>query len=345
MVRIPMISKGVTMAFLYITEQGAVLKKAGERLIVEKDDVVLLDTPASKIEGVLIFGNVQFTTQAVQLMFQQGVEMGLFTRHGKLLGQITSPLTKNITLRQRQYALQADTGFSLSIARIIVKAKMLNGLELARDFNHNHPGRCPAPVMDRLASMCGHVESVQELQSLLGVEGAAAEVYFTLFANMLLHTFQFTGRRKRPATDPVNALLSLGYTLVYNEIESFLDGMGFDPYLGFYHEPRYGHATLASDLMEEFRAPLVDRLTLSLINNSVLKEDDFFLHQPTGSMYLKDEARKRYFVEYEHFVTRPISVTGENNMTSYRDLFHRQAERLKKTISDGMPYEPYSFKW
>jgi CRISPR-associated protein Cas1 len=333
------------MAFLYITEQGAVLKKAGERLIVEKDDNILLDIPAAKIEGVLIFGNVQFTTQAVQLMFRQGVEMALFTRHGKLLGQITSPLNKNVVLRQRQYALQADPAFSIFIAKVIVKAKLQNGLEFVREFNHNHPGSCPVQLIDRFTSLSGQVEFNQDLKSLLGAEGAAAVVYFDLFKNMLLHSFQFNGRRKRPATDPVNALLSLGYTLIYNEIESLLDGMGFDPYLGFYHQPRYGHATLASDLMEEFRAPLVDRLTLNLINNRILKEDDFFVHQPSGAVYLKDDARKRYFVEYDHFVTRPMPVDGEKSMTNYRALFKRQAERLKKAISEGTAYEPYIFKW
>lgn len=333
------------MAFLYITEQGAVLKKSGQRLIVEKDDNVLLDIPAVKIDGVLIFGNVQFTTQAVQLMFRQGVEMALFSRHGKLLGQITSPLNKNVTLRQHQYAFQADPASSLSMAKIIVKAKIVNGLEFVREFNHNHPGSCPENSIERLVSLLKNAESVHDLKSLLGTEGAAAAVYFDLFSNMLLRSFKFNGRRKRPATDPVNALLSLGYTLVYNEIESLLDGMGFDPYLGFYHEPRYGHATLASDLMEEFRAPLVDRLTLHLVNNRILKEDDFFLHQPAGAVYLKDEPRKRYFVEYEHFVTRPMPGEGDKTMINYRELFKRQAERMKKSISEETAYEPYLFKW
>ena len=100
------------MAYLYIHEQGAVLKKTGERLLVEKDDERLMDMPASKIEGVLIFGNVQFTTQAVQLLSRQGIEMGLFTKNGKLLGKLVSPTTKNITLRQHQYARHTDPDFS-----------------------------------------------------------------------------------------------------------------------------------------------------------------------------------------------------------------------------------------
>jgi CRISPR-associated protein Cas1 len=333
------------MAFLYITEQGAVLKKTGERLVVEKDDETLLDIPASKVEGVLIFGNVQFTTQAVQLLFKQGIEMGLFSYHGKLLGQLTSPMTKNITLRQCQYARHSDPVYTLVLAKTIVSAKIANGLELAREFNHNHPEAGLAPEIARLAELHEQAASKEDLQSLLGLEGASAHAYFSLFGRMLRRSFEFTGRRRRPAPDPVNALLSLGYTLIYNEIESLLDGMGFDPYLGFYHQPRYGHATLASDLMEEFRAPLVDRLTLYLINNGIFKEDDFFLHTASGSKYLTDEARKRYFHEYEHFVTRPMSVADEENMTHYRALFRRQAERFKQAISETTAYEPHTFSW
>ena len=126
---------------------------------------------------------------------------------------------------------------------------------------------------------------------------------------------------------------------------SILDDLGFDPYHGFFHQPSYGHATLASDLLEEFRAPLTDRLTLSLINNRVLKEEDFYLHTASGSVYLTDEARKRYFQEYEHFVTRPAGADQEGAPLAFRQLFRRQAERLKETITTGAPYRPYAFSW
>jgi CRISPR-associated protein Cas1 len=162
---------------------------------------------------------------------------------------------------------------------------------------------------------------------------------------MVRHSFQFDRRQRRPAPDPVNALLSLGYTMLYNEISSLLDGIGFDPYLGFFHQPHYGHATLASDLMEEFRSPLTDRFTLSLINNRVLQEEDFFLHEPSKSVYLKDEARKRYFFEYESFVTRPMKASDETSETHFRRLFKQQAERLNRALTKEEPYKPYRFLW
>lgn len=333
------------MAFVYVTEQGALLKKTGERLLVVKDDQTLLDIPADKVEGVLIFGNVQVTTQAAQLLLNQGVEMALFTRHGKLLGQITSPFTKNITLRLAQYERKGDASFVLSLCGTIVSAKAANGLELIREFSHNHPETALSEETGEIASLLSRISQAPDLPGLLGLEGAASHAYFKAFGKMIRQSFRFEGRQRRPAPDPVNALLSLGYTMLYNEISSLLDGMGFDPYLGFYHQPHYGHATLASDLMEEFRSPLVDRLTLHLINNGIFKEEDFFDHKASGSKYLKDDARKRYFVEYERFITRLMGGQEEDKETDFRRLFRRQAEGLNRALTKGEEYRAYQFRW
>lgn len=333
------------MTFVYVTEQGALLKKTGERILVVKDDQTLLDIPADKVEGVLLFGNVQVTTQAAQLLLHQGVEMALFTRHGKLLGQLTSPFTKNITLRQAQYERRGDASLVLSFCRAIVAGKMGNALEFIREFSHNHPETFLAEESNEISSLISKLAGVSDPSSLLGLEGAASHTYFRAFGKMIRHSFRFEKRQRRPAPDPVNALLSLGYTMLYNEISSLLDGIGFDPYLGFFHQPRYGHATLASDLMEEFRSPLTDRFTLGLINNRIFQEDDFFFHQPSKGMYLKDDARKRYFVEYERFITRPMNDTDEDAETDFRRLFRRQAERFSRVLTRKEEYRPYQFRW
>lgn len=216
---------------------------------------------------------------------------------------------------------------------------------MLREFSYNHPDTESLPEINRLEALLPQVEQAAELSSLLGLEGAGARAYFAAFARMVRHTFGFIGRRRHPAPDPVNALLSLGYTMVYNEIASLLDGLGFDPYLGFFHQPDYGHATLASDLLEEFRAPLVDRLTLSLINNRVFTAEDFFVHEPSRGAYLQDEPRKRYFQEYERFVGRAFTALDENQETDFRHLFRRQAERLRKALLTTESYRPFKFCW
>lgn len=333
------------MAFLYITEQGAVLRKSGQRLVVEKDGNVLFESPAGKVKGILIFGNVQVTTQAIHMALQLEIELALFSYHGRLLGQLTPPATGNVALRQAQFACKADPVFALSFSRAIVTAKLGNALAFIREFAHNHSETDLREECANLQAACTGVTGREDLSALLGVEGNGARVYFQAFAKMVRHSFSFDGRHRRPPPDPANALLSLGYTLVYNEIGSMLDGMGFDPYLGFYHQPRHGHATLASDLLEEFRVPLVDRLTLGLINNRVFLERDFYFHTASGAMLLKDEPRKRYFAEYERFVTRPMAVAGIETEIDYRRLFRRQAEALRGAILSGGAYCPFRFNW
>ena len=333
------------MAFLYVTEQGAVIQKRGQRLVVAKDGQTLADIPAVRLEGVLIFGNVQFTTQAVRLMLEHEIEMGLFTSTGKLLGQLTSPAPGNITLRQAQYARAADEPFSVCFARIPVSAKIKNSLGLIRQFAHNHPEQDLLHEREQLEQYRRQVDGLTTAGSLLGLEGTAARTYFGAYAKMIRGDFTFDGRKKHPSPDPVNALLSLGYTMTYNELSSLLDGIGFDPFLGFFHKPRYGHASLASDLCEEFRAPLADRLTLYLINNAIFKPDDFQLHTPSGGAYLTNDARKRYFAEYEKFVTRPMPDSNGEKPMSLRRLFLRQAERMRQTLMTGDDYRPFQFRW
>jgi CRISP-associated protein Cas1 len=297
------------------------------------------------VEGVLIFGNVQFTTQAARLMLEQGIEMAMFSGRGRLLGQITSPFPKNIVLREAQYERKRDEEFVTGFCVAIVQAKLDNSLSFLREFVHNHPD---TPVREQIASLeklRRTVDSRASLGALRGVEGTAARTYFSAFAHMVRHRFSFEGRKKHPSTDPVNAMLSLGYTMVYNEISWLFDGMGFDPFMGYYHQPHYGHATLASDLLEEFRTPLVDRLVLALVNKRVFGETDFFLHTASGGMYLKTEPRKRYFTEYEVFLTRETAIFGDTETTCFRKLFLRQAKRLKNAILNGEAYIPYKFQW
>jgi CRISPR-associated protein Cas1 len=333
------------MAFLYITEQGAVLMKKGQRLVVEKDGSILFDIPANKVKGVLIFGNVQVTTQAIHLALELEIELALFSYHGRLLGQLTPPAGGNVALRQAQYARKGDPGFTLAFSRVIVAGKLANALAFVREFAHNHPETGLQDEVKRLEAVGSQVEGPEDLPELLGFEGTGARIYFEAFAKMVRHSFSFDGRHRRPPSDPVNALLSLGYTMVYNEIGSLLDGMGFDPYLGFFHQPHYGHATLASDLLEEFRAPLVDRFTLGLINNRVFQEQDFYLHTASGGVMLKDEPRKRYFAEYEHFVTRSMKTLESEKEIDFRRLFRRQAERLREAVSGDQTYCPYTLCW
>lgn len=328
------------MANLYITEQGSVLRKTGDRLVVHKDDEILLDVQCSKIESVLIFGNVQFTTQAIHELFEHGIELALLTRTGRLVGQITSPSTKNIELRIVQFDKYHDETFRLSLSKAIVEGKVANCLSVMRAFSYNHPEIDLTQETSGLDASVRNINGIGSVAVLRGVEGNAARTYFSGFKKMLLGEFEFEGRKKHPSTDPVNALLSLGYTLVFNEISSLLDGLGFDPYLGYFHEVEYGRASLASDIQEEFRAT-VDRFTLNLLNNRMVSQNDFYANPKGGGMYLKREAMKTYFTEYEKYLNREFKhwETAEN--TTLRKCFRSQAEKLGSFIKGDQMYSTF----
>jgi CRISPR-associated protein Cas1 len=331
------------MANLYLTEQGSILCKTGDRLIVRKEGEILLDVPCNKIDAILIFGNVQFTTQAVHELFEHGIEMAILTRTGRLIGQITSPATKNIELRVAQFKKYDDEAFKLNLSKSIVYGKIINSLTLLRVFSYNHPNAGIDEEISGVEALSKDVFRSDNIPSLRGIEGTVARMYFSGFSKMILGEFTFEGRKKHPSTDPVNALLSFGYTLIFNEISSLLDGLGFDPYLGYFHEVEYGRASLASDIQEEFRAA-VDRFTLNLINNNMLNKDGFYQNAKDGSVYMKREAMKKYFTEYEKNLNHEFKHpdTGEN--TTLRKCFRIQAEKLGSFIKTGEMYKPFKIE-
>jgi CRISPR-associated protein Cas1 len=327
---------------IYITEQGSIIRKTGDRLIVEKEDEILIDIPFYKINAILIFGYVQVTTQAIRKMFEHNIELALLTRSGKLLGQITSPFTKNIELRIEQFKKYFDEEFKLKLARTIINGKLNNYLNFVQIFSSNHKEINFTEDVESLRIAIKKLESANtiEIDSLRGFEGIGTKSYFNCFRKMILGNFNFEGRKKHPSTDPVNALLSLGYTLIYNEISSLLDGLGFDPYLGYFHEISYGRASLACDIQEEFRI-IADKLTLYLINNRMVTENDFYKNQADGSFFLKREFMKKYFLEYEKYINNEFKHPETFENTTLRKCFRIQAEKLANLIRYDTEYIPF----
>jgi CRISPR-associated protein Cas1 len=326
------------MTRLYITEQQAILRKTGDRLVIEKDHNVLMEVPCLKLETVLIYGNVQVTSQAMVELLQHGIELAIFSRTGKLWGQMTPPKARNIVLRMRQYELERSEEFCLRFARSVVRGKISNAVTVLRRYRANHPAAFPLSIVEDLEARLSRIDTSPSLDILRGVEGSAAATYFMAFAAMVPRELGFSGRQRRPPRDPVNALLSFGYVLVGNELQSLLDGIGFDPYIGFFHQVDYGRPSLALDLVEEFRPALVDRLTTSLLNREILDRRHFEI-MPEGGLYLDREGKRRYFTEYEKEMNAPFLVDGET--VTFRHLFRRQADRLAAALTKDEPYESF----
>ena len=326
------------MANLYVTEQGSTIRKTGDRLVILKDKEELLEVHCREIDAVLIFGNVQFTTQAAAEMLEHGIEMALFSRYGKLRGQLTPPKAKNIPLRMRQHDRARDAAFCRQFGQEIVRAKIENSAAVLNRYQSNHAGAFPAGALESLAFKAEGVEKAATPEQLFGLEGSAAADYFGLLKTVLPKELRFKERNRRPPRDPFNAILSLGYVVLANEIQSLVDGIGFDPYIGFLHQVDYARPSLALDLLEEFRAPWIDRFCLRLVNLRTLQVGDFS-HHPTRGCRLTQEAKKRYFREYERYAAVPRKAGGDE--MPYRNILRRQADRLARALRDGGGYEAY----
>lgn len=328
------------MAVVYVTEQRSIIRKTSDRLVVEKEGAVLMEIPCLKIDTILIFGNVQVTTQALVEMLDHGIELAILSKSGQLRGQLTPPKGKNIPLRMRQYEAAREERFCLGFAREVVAAKIESSAAVLRRYRRHHPEAVSLSDIGELESLAASAQAALSLDSLRGVEGTAAARHFGALAGMVPPSFPFEGRNRRPPRDPVNALLSFGYVLIGNELQALLDAMGFDPYLGFFHQVDYGRPSLALDLLEEFRAALVDRFTLSLLNLQVLKPQDF-AETPEKGVILQRDALKVYFARYEKELSTAVSLGDE--ALPWRQIFRRQAERLSRALQTDEPYE--AFRW
>ena len=343
------------MPTLYLIEQNTNLSKSGERLLLCKKSVqgkgrpahtdeILLDLPFADVSHVMLFGNIQVTTQALQEMLKHEIELALFNFSGRLLGQLTPPCSKNIDLRIAQFERFQDEAFKLDFSRKIVAAKLQNAAHMVRQHRKNHPELIAVQEANELLDYGERAQSAKTLETLRGIEGAGSACYFKLFGRMLSPPWQFAKRSRRPPQDPANAVLSFGYVVIGAQIQAILDGIGLDPFLGFYHTPSYGRPSLALDVLEEFRQPLIDRLALNLFNRSQFSENDF-MKPPKGGMYLATEGKRTFFKQYEKTAGQFASATDTSSKHSgFRVLFQRQARILQKTLLEGKPYQPFVMK-
>ena len=298
---------------------------------------ILLEIPCADIDHVMLFGNVQVTTQALHELLEHGIELAIFSFSGRLIGQLTPPKTKNILLRMAQYERHQDADFCLEFGREIVTKKINDMLKNLRSHRKRFPDSFRLQQVKTIEQFLMKVNNAKAVEELLGYEGAASAAYFGLFGNMVLSPWKFVTRTRRPPKDPVNAVLSFGYVVLGSEIQSLLDGIGYDPYLGFYHVIHYGRPSLALDLLEEFRHSVIDRIALHLFNLGMMKEEDFY--QPkSGGIYLASEGKKKFFKAYER-MAGSISEEwqGSENAEGFRKRIKERIYALANKITSNSP--------
>jgi CRISPR-associated protein Cas1 len=328
------------MKVIYVTEQGSVVRKTSRRLIITKEKKKLAEVSCIGLGSLVIFGNVQITTQTMTFLLENGTSIILLSQQGKYRGTVMPAQSKNVLLRIAQYERYLDEDFQRELAAAFVAAKIQNGITLIRRYEKYYPDLSFHKTLHQLQDALNKISEKPVLPSLLGIEGAATAAYFSAFGEMLRRNMPFTIRTRRPPRDPVNALLSFGYSLITNELFSLLIAVGFDPYIGFLHELDYGRPSLALDIVEEFRHSVIDRFTIFLINNRVLSPDDFE-ENAEGGIFLNHEALKRYFLHYDKRMNEEFSDPVSGESICYRKIFRKQVYRLAKTIQTLAPYDPY----
>ena len=322
---------------LYVVGQGKTVRKRGERLEVwSHEEGKISEARIIEISKVCLYGAAEITTPAMVELMQRNVPVLHFSHGGWFQGIALGMSHKNVELRIRQFQWAGDEERSLSIARKIVSGKIENCRTLLR---RNDP-EVPAKMLESLQRLADQAEGASRMQSLLGYEGAAAEVYFSRFGNMLKSSedFSFPNRNKRPPKDPVNTVLSYLYGILAKELFSTVLAAGFDPYLGFYHQPRYGRPALALDMMEEFRPIIADSTALTLFNKEELARNDFI---KTGiGISLTPDARRKVVAGYEHRMQTEVIHPIFGYKISNRRILEVQSRLLARVLSGEIKEYP-----
>jgi CRISPR-associated protein Cas1 len=323
---------------LYVVGQGKTVRKRGERLEVwSYEEGKISEARIREVSKVCLYGAAEITTPAMVELMQRNVPVLHFSHGGWFQGIGLGMSHKNVELRIRQFQWAGDEERSLSIARKIVSGKIENCRTRLRRYDIE----APSEVLESLATLSQDAERATSMQSLLGIEGAAGRAYFSRFGQMLKvgeESFSFEGRNKRPPRDPVNAVLSYLYGILAKELFSTVLAAGFDPYLGFYHQPRYGRPALALDMMEEFRPIIADSVAFSLFNKKELTDDDFIR---TGiGISLVAEAKRKVVSGYEQRMQMEIVHPIFNYKVSYRRVLEIQARLLSRVLSGELSEYP-----
>ena len=337
------------MPTLYLIEQGATLSLDGERLLVSRDDTPLTTVPLMKVDDVLLYGNVAISTPALKRLAERGVALTFLTVRGRFQGRLIGATAPHAQLRRAQYRHADDDRRRLIMARLHVSGKIRNARAVLQRLARNRAE--PPPETQRAAEKLGQhltrAASAPSVERLLGAEGAAAARYFRGLLPLFAPEWDFTHRNRRPPTDPVNVLLSFGYTLLTHKAIGAVEAVGLDPYVGTLHTVDYNRPSLALDLIEEFRPFLVDALVVRICGDGRLTPEDF-APDVAGGLRLSEPGVRRFVAAFEERMRtealHPDGADGRPGRVTYLRCIELQARRMARVMSDGRAYEPFGVR-
>lgn len=318
---------------LVVQKSGSQVGQRGGEFIVSIKKEVVRKLPLNQVRAIYLYGAVQVTAQAAESCLEHGIDVAYFAASGRFLGLLRGLPASGVDARLGQARMFAEPFFRLRQSRECIRAKIHNQRTMLM-----RNGDVPDRVLRLLADARDATEDVRDLGELLGCEGAAASLYFEQFASMLKGAewrFDFQGRNRRPPRDPVNAMLSLGYSILAKELAGVCHAVGLDPFLGFMHQPRYGRPALALDLMEEFRPLIADSVAISLVNRGEINPEDF-ISAATGT-FLNEQGRRRFWEAWFRRMDTEVSHPQFGYKMSYRRMLEVQARQLWRVVRGDAP--------
>lgn len=340
------------MSIVYVVEQGAKLSIEQRRLLITKSQDLITKAPLVQVRTVILFGNITITTPAMKTLMDAGIDVVFLSYYGNYQGRLIGADTRFGELRQFQYERVSHEHVLLPLGQTIVSNKIANMRtwlqRLARQSRIYTPQDHFEGLLNDLNTLQHRALRTTRLNSLLGVEGRASALYFQAWRHFLKHDWGFDARHRRPPTDPVNVLLSFGYTLLTRALESWVLTVGLDPYLGVLHRVSYGRPSLALDLVEEFRATIVDSVVLKVLNNEIIRPTDFYTPPPDERnpypIVLSEDGRKRFLQAYEERINTTVKHPLTQQTLTYRQIFELQTRLMARAFRENRPYVPFQIK-
>lgn len=322
----------------YLLEQGLTLSRVGDRLAVARDDIALSEIPVHKLDQIIVHGNSLVSTAALRLCSEAEVTVHFADWKGQCWGALDSHRSSAVELHRLQHARATEPEFPRAIARALVAGKIANSRVVLRRYLRNHPLPHGEFRDLEIAAMQHGVMEAESLDAIRGHEGMAARIYFGALADMLPEECGFAGRSRNPPTDPVNAMLSYGYAILFANIGTLIRRRGLDPHIGHLHALRDGHAALVSDFMEEFRSPVVDATVLQLVFMRRIRPADF-IRQEGGdlSCRLSDDARKRLIHAIEAKLNAGMTHPVAGHRTDWRRAMQYQVWHYARVLAGSVP--------
>lgn len=323
------------MSNLYIYEQGSSVNYEKSRVIIKytKDDIKSI--PIENIDNIVIFGAIQVTTQCIQELLVRGVHLTWLSKSGAYFGRLEATTNINIERQRLQFKKSEDKQFSLNLSKQFIMGKILNQKTILIRANKLMRNNDLSNLISRMVMNLRMVKEAKTTKELMGAEGFLAKMYFQGINIVLDSKYKFQKRTKRPPKDPFNSLISFGYTLLHYEIYTILITKGLNPYAAFLHSDKLKHPTLCSDLMEEWRAILVDSLAIALLNNKKIEVNDFDYIEETGAVYLNKEGIKKFIKHFEKRLRQEVAYVKEvSYKMSFRRIIEYQVMLLIKALQN-----------